>query len=89
MTGGTPPMEQLVLLYVLTIWSLIWKGIALWRAANTHQRNWFLVMLVLNTAGLLEIIYLFRFAKKRLTFKEIKQGFQNTFFKKDSSSKEK
>lgn len=46
---------------VLALWSLVWKGIALWVSARNHQRAWFIVMLVLNTAGILEIIYLLAF----------------------------
>ena len=59
-------------IYVLFVWSLFWKGIALWRASQLKQRNWFVVLVVLNTVGILEIIYLFRYAKKRLTFSEMK-----------------
>ncbi len=54
------------------IWSIAWKGFALWRAAHNKQQYWFVAMLILNTFGILEIIYLFRFAKKRLTIKELK-----------------
>jgi hypothetical protein len=61
-----------VLLIILYVWSLVAKGIALWRAAHLKQRNWFVAILVLNTVGILELFYLFRFATKRLTFKEIK-----------------
>ncbi|MBI2443372.1 MAG: hypothetical protein HYV40_05730 [Candidatus Levybacteria bacterium] len=57
---------------VLFAWSLLWKGIALWRASKYDQRNWFIVLLVVNTAGILEIIYLFRFAKKRLQLHELR-----------------
>jgi predicted membrane channel-forming protein YqfA (hemolysin III family) len=67
--------------YILFIWSLFWKGLALWRAAHLKQRNWFVVMLVLNTVGILEIIYLFRFAKKRLTIDEM-QSWKTIFFTK-------
>lgn len=49
--------------YVLLVWTLIWKGFALWRAANKQQKYWFIAMLVLNTAGILEIVYLFVFSK--------------------------
>ncbi|MDP2649434.1 MAG: DUF5652 family protein [bacterium] len=65
-------------LVALFIWSLIWKGLALWRAANLKQRNWFIVLLVLNTLGIVEIIYLFRFAEKKLTIKEIRSWFQTS-----------
>jgi hypothetical protein len=63
-----------ILLYVIIIWSIFWKGIALWRSALLKQKNWFVVILVLNsvTIGILEIVYLFWFAKKRLTFAEMK-----------------
>jgi predicted membrane channel-forming protein YqfA (hemolysin III family) len=75
-----------VVIYILFVWSLFWKGIALWRAAQLKQRNWFVVMLVLNTAGILEIIYLFRFAKKRLTWNEVK-SWKNIFLTKTSDKK--
>ncbi|OGY38747.1 MAG: hypothetical protein A2418_02375 [Candidatus Brennerbacteria bacterium RIFOXYC1_FULL_41_11] len=47
-----------VILFLLS-WSLVWKGLALWRAARSSQRNWFIVLLVVNTLGVLEIFYLF------------------------------
>jgi len=48
----------LSLLIALAVWELVWKGLALWRAGKNKQLAWFVVMLVLNTAGILEIIYL-------------------------------
>jgi predicted membrane channel-forming protein YqfA (hemolysin III family) len=60
-----------VLQFVLLAWSILWKGIALWNASKNSQRNWFIVMLIVNTIGVLEIIYLFRFAKKRLVLKDL------------------
>lgn len=51
-------------LIFLSLWSLFWKGLALWRASRENQRNWFIALLVLNTLGLGEIIYLTWFAKK-------------------------
>ena len=61
-----------VLLFVLFLWSLLWKGIALWRASKNDQRNWFVVMLVVNTIGILEIVYLFFFAEKKIRLSELK-----------------
>lgn len=46
------------------IWTLTWKGVALWRAAELQQKWWFIAMLVINTLGILEIIYIFFVAKK-------------------------
>lgn len=50
------------LIVVLMIWSLIWKGWALWRAARNNSTPWFIVLLILNTIGILEIIYIFGFS---------------------------
>ena len=46
------------LLFILIIWTLAWKGTALWMAAKRDQKNWFIALLVLNTIGLLEITYI-------------------------------
>ena len=42
----------------LLIWTLFWKGLALWHAARRGSTFWFIILLVINTAGILEIIYL-------------------------------
>lgn len=46
------------------VWSLFWKGWSLWLAARRHEKIWFILLLVLNTAGILDIIYIFAIAKK-------------------------
>jgi hypothetical protein len=46
------------------IWTLVWKGFALWRAAGLRQKYWFIAMLVVNTLGILEIIYLLFVSRK-------------------------
>lgn len=48
---------------VFALWSLVWKGFALWRAARTGEKWWFMAFLVINTVGLLEILYLFLFTR--------------------------
>jgi len=55
---------MIVGIIVLIAWSLIWKGIALWKAARNGSKVWYVLMLVLNTVGILEIIYIFAVAKK-------------------------
>lgn len=49
---------QMALLVCLVIWELLWKGFALWRAGRNNHPGWFVALLVLNTAGILPIIYL-------------------------------
>lgn len=53
------------LVAILIVWSLIWKGLALWRAARNGAKIWFVVLLVVNTVGILEIIYFFYIYKKK------------------------
>lgn len=54
----------LILLAIGIIWEAVWKLIALWKAAQNRQLVWFIVMGILNTIGILEIIYIFFFQKK-------------------------
>ncbi len=53
-----------VSLLLLIIWSMIWKGIALWKAARHKDLAWFVIMFLINTIGILEIIYIFGFSHK-------------------------
>jgi len=43
----------------LLLWGLFWKGWALWKSANNRHLVWFVLLLVVNTVGLLEIGYIF------------------------------
>ena len=54
---------------ILVLWSVLWKGLALWHSARRGEWVWFLILLVVNTLGILEIIYLFVVAK--LKFAEL------------------
>ena len=42
------------------------EGLALWHAARRGQPWWFVILLVVNTVGILEIIYLFAVAKLKV-----------------------
>ncbi|OHA46449.1 MAG: hypothetical protein A2541_00575 [Candidatus Taylorbacteria bacterium RIFOXYD2_FULL_36_9] len=53
-------LSMIIFLIILAIWSLVWKGLALWQSARREEKVWFIALLVLNTLGLLEIIYLAR-----------------------------
>lgn len=48
---------------LILVWSLVWKGLALWHSAQRKQGWWFVALLLINTMGILEIIYLFGVAK--------------------------
>ncbi|MEK7452690.1 MAG: DUF5652 family protein [Patescibacteria group bacterium] len=47
-----------ILFMVIIMWILLWKGIALWISARRDERNWFVAILILNTLGVLDIIYI-------------------------------
>ncbi len=48
----------------LVLWSIIWKGIGLWKAGRNNDLIWFIVMFIFNTAGVLPILYLVFFQKR-------------------------
>lgn len=50
------------LLFVVMAWTMAWKGVALWKAAQKKQVYWFVALLILNTVGALEILYIFVFS---------------------------
>ena len=53
--------NQLVFFLALA-WTLPWKGVALWKASQLKQKWWFIALLVINTLGILEILYIFIFS---------------------------
>ena len=53
------------LLLVLIAWEAAWKGVALWRAGRNAHLVWFICIFIFNTLGILPIIYIFAFSKKK------------------------
>ena len=62
---GLSPTMQSVVYWAIAIWSLVWKGLALWKASKKSQKYWFVALLVINTLGLLEISYIYYFLKRK------------------------
>lgn len=65
-------MEQFLtdnglLLFLIMLWVLPWKGLALWKAAHKNDQWWFIAMLVINTLGILEILYIYVFSKRNIS----------------------
>lgn len=50
---------QMIALLLLVVWDMVWRGWALWRAAQHRSRNWFIALLVINSIGILPIIYIY------------------------------
>jgi hypothetical protein len=61
------------LIYLIQLWVIPWKGIALWIAARRNEKWWFIVLLIVNTLGILEIIYIFFIAKHKFKFLQAKK----------------
>jgi len=64
-------MDQSILTNVwvilaMALWTIPWKGAALWKSARQNEKWWFIALLLINTVGLLEILYIFVFSKKKM-----------------------
>ncbi len=74
-------LNQPLVLTVLFAWTIFWKGRALWKAANKKQLAWFIIFLIVNTMGILEIFYIYYLNRfdldkgKLLAFIEKKRSF--------------
>lgn len=55
----------LPLILPLALWAIFWKVYGVWVAAKNGHKKWFVALLVLNTFGILEIIYIFNVANKK------------------------
>jgi len=63
-------MDQSILtniwvILAMALWTIPWKGVALWKSARQNEKWWFIALLLINTIGLLEILYIFVFSKKK------------------------
>lgn len=63
-----PPAAQIFIL----VWSIFWKLLAVWRAAKLDEKYWFLGLFIINSFGILEIAYLFIFAKKKMKLSDFR-----------------
>ena len=63
----TQPVDALIL-FVLVIFFLsifiVVKGVALWKAARNSSKPWFIVLLLVNSVGILDLIYIFLISKR-------------------------
>jgi hypothetical protein len=46
-------------------WEAVWKGVALWKAGRNAHLVWFIVIFIVNTLGILPIVYIFAFSRKK------------------------
>jgi len=55
---------NLTLIILVLIWTLPWKGVALWKASRLSHKKWFIALLIVNSLALLEIYYIFFVARE-------------------------
>jgi len=55
---GISVVSTTIIITVISLWELVWKGIAMWYSAGEKQKVWFVCVLIFNTVGILPIIYL-------------------------------
>ena len=53
-----------IIFLAIVVWSIYWKGMALWKAARRENKGWFIALLIINTVGILEILYIYVFSEK-------------------------
>lgn len=60
------------LFWPLLIIDLLLKGFALWRSAKNSQTYWFIALLIVNSLGILPLIYLIA-VDKNYVFKDLQK----------------
>lgn len=51
------------LITIVTFWDLVWKLLAMWKAAKKKSPIWFVALAIFNTIGILPILYYFVFSE--------------------------
>lgn len=71
-----------VLVALVMVWTILWKCYSVWVASKNNDKKWFIALVIFNTAGILDIIYIFGVAKKK--WPEVKSAFSRipNIFKK-------
>ena len=54
----------LIIVVFIILWTLPWKGYALWLAARNDHKKWFIALLIVNSLAILDIIYIFAIGRK-------------------------
>ncbi|MFA5420425.1 MAG: DUF5652 family protein [Patescibacteria group bacterium] len=55
-----------LIVFLLILWTIPWKAVALWKSARSGHKVWFIVLMFVNTLAILDILYIFFFNKKKV-----------------------
>ncbi len=70
---GISYKAMLFLFVLVVVWSAIWKLMAMWKSARNGALVWFVVFGLVNTLGILEILYIYVFSKMKTKKKSKKK----------------
>jgi len=59
------PAELNPLIVIIAVWNFVIKALALYRAGSLQQKGWFVALLLINTVGILELVYLLSISKRK------------------------
>ena len=54
----------IILVVIIAIWDSVWKLIALWKAGRNNELGWFICIALINTLGIIPIVYILMNKKK-------------------------
>ncbi|MDO9231802.1 MAG: DUF5652 family protein [bacterium] len=57
---------EILIIIIAVVWTLPWKGFALWKSARKGDSIWFTILLIVNTLAILEILYIFIFSERKV-----------------------
>jgi methionyl-tRNA synthetase len=66
------------LIAIIFLWSFIWKLLALWKSARKSNPIWFIILAIMNTVGILEILYIYVFSEMPQNKKSASKNSQKT-----------
>ncbi|MBD3238196.1 MAG: hypothetical protein GF332_00955 [Candidatus Moranbacteria bacterium] len=55
-----------IIVVAVLVWTIPWRAMALWKSARRGQVGWFIFFILIQTGGLLEIIYLVFLSKVKV-----------------------
>jgi hypothetical protein len=62
---------------IVVIWSIAWKIYSTWIAVKHGDKKWFVALIILNTIGILDMIYVFGIRKKK--WSDLDKAFRRFF----------
>ena len=64
---------SLWLFVAIAVWSFVWKLLSMWKSARKKQVGWFIALALLNTVGILQILYYFFFSEMKISKTVVKK----------------